>query len=124
MFNTATAYVVEARIIIDRPQLRDASFPAVAPGHVVNFRQACESLKEALGLFDSMVSGGWDFGSEYVACASVKRTYTSSSPRWIRRPVERTRRPVAVVRFFKPTSIYRVLALESRVRYVVPLTAA
>src|SRR5262249_43902653 len=31
MLNTATAYVVEARIIVDRPQLRDASFPIVAP---------------------------------------------------------------------------------------------
>ena len=84
-------YRVTIVTIVDRPDLRNATYAAVEPGSKVVARRDTWSRGEALALFDDAVRGAWDFGSEYVAAVEVWRMRDGRSPRTVRRRVERTR---------------------------------
>lgn len=97
-----TWYVVTYATVVDHPEHRDASYPVVRPGHVIAGRSVCDTQRNAVGLFDAMVAGEWDFESEFVRAVSVLRVsidaYGLERSVVVRKRVERERRDGVVVR--------------------------
>jgi hypothetical protein len=71
-------YRVTWRTIVDHPEKRDASYPKVSPGHVINSTKDFHKQRSAITLYNELLGGEWDFGSEYVNTAAVTRYYLDS----------------------------------------------
>jgi len=84
-------YRVTIVIVVDRPELRDASFMPVAPGTRTVWTERYATQGQAVRLFKEILRGAWDFASEYVAAVSVDRMQSVASPRTVRCRVERER---------------------------------
>ena len=91
MSNTAKSYEVRFVVVVDRPELRNESFAPVAPNTRVTINRYARTQGEAVRLFESILRGGEDYLSEYVAVVSVVQLRTNRSPRVMRTRVERTR---------------------------------
>lgn len=91
---TASYYTVDFRIVVDRPDRRGEDFSQVPAGHRIHTSWQYRTRREALAVFEAILRGDYDFGSEYVACVEVldRDCYRTRSPRWVRRPVERRRK--------------------------------
>jgi hypothetical protein len=85
------AYEVRYTLVIDRPELRDASFRPVAPGTRTVLTWCYTSQTAAVRMFEEMRAGRWDFASEYIAGVSVEQRRPHASRRTVRRRVERVR---------------------------------
>ena len=84
-------YRVILRTRVDRPDLRGSTFAPVKPGHVVVSQRDVWTLAEATSRYSEAIDGAWDFESEYLESAEVVRMSPGSSPRTVRRRVERNR---------------------------------
>lgn len=91
---TASYFSVEFRTIVDRPDRRGPEQIKVEAGHAFFTRWDYLERRQALAVFESIVRGEYDFGSEYVSRVAVldRDCYGSRGPKWVRRPVERKRR--------------------------------
>lgn len=97
-------YAVEFCVCVDAPHLRDESYKPVRAGtrHLVRYTDMTH--RAAIGLYDAILRGEYDFLSEYVAHVVVFR------PGWrrlVRRRVYRDRQPG-----------FRVARLELRLDYI------
>lgn len=84
------AYEVRYTIHLDRPELRGETFPKLPAGKL-HFTWTYESYNAAVGEFNMMVKGEYDFASEYVSKVCVVRTHEGKSPTVVRKTVERKR---------------------------------
>lgn len=86
-------FEVSFTTIVDRPELRGPSLPVVPAGHRIHDTYVFETQAQAIALFNAMVGGEWDFGSEFLARVQVLdvRDGNRSIARAVRKPVERTR---------------------------------
>lgn len=89
-------YVVLWAVVVDRPELRDRTYPKVRPGVVIPNRKSCATQREALSLREQLLTGEWDFCSEYVrdveVVAANPLTGGVSGGRTVRQKVQRTSR--------------------------------
>lgn len=77
-------FKVELTIIVDRPELRDTSYPKVPAGQHIPTAWDYKTQKSAVTMFDSICRGEWDFGSEFVSKVRVLAFRDNSSPRVVR----------------------------------------
>ncbi|TXH56153.1 MAG: hypothetical protein E6Q97_06985 [Desulfurellales bacterium] len=91
MNKSAVKYEVEFFILVDHPEKRDASYRPVEPGTMVRTVWEYPTQSRAVAVFDSICRGDYDFGSEYVTKVRVLRISMQSSPRLVRKWVERAR---------------------------------
>jgi len=85
------AYEVRFVLVIDRPELRDASFRPVKPSTRTSQTWCYTSQAAAVGAAREMLEGRWDFASEYIAAVEVVQVRGDRGRRTVRRRVERTR---------------------------------
>lgn len=64
-------FYVRFCVTVDRPELRDPSYPKVAPGTKMPSESYFPSQTAAVTFFESLMRGESDFPSEYVSSASV-----------------------------------------------------
>lgn len=84
-------YRVEFRTIVDHPEKRNTSYMPVAPNTVVHTSLQFSNRTQAVRMFDEIRSGSHDAASEYVGRIHLVEI-TGVSYRWVRLPVERTRK--------------------------------
>lgn len=91
--NSKREYRVEFRTIVDHPENRNASYTPVPANTVVHTSLQFSNRTQAVRAFDEIRSGSYDAASEYVGRIHVVEI-TGVSYRWVRLPVERTRKVV------------------------------
>jgi hypothetical protein len=84
-------YEVRYWLVVDHPELRGPTFPEVDAGTVILNRDSYQNRKDAIQFAKGLVTGGYDFGSEYVRAVEVLQMLEGQSPRYIRRRVNRER---------------------------------
>jgi len=82
---------VQYTTTVDRPDLRDPSYPKVKPGYKIPEEQFFAHCKHAEARFKGLIRGEDDFASEYVSSAQVDVVWLRGGPTTYRRRVERTR---------------------------------
>ena len=91
MSSSKREYRVEFRTIVDHPENRNASYTPVASNTVVHTSLQFSSRARAVRAFDEIRAGSYDAASEYVERIHLVEI-TGASYRWVRLPVERTRK--------------------------------
>lgn len=84
-------YRVDAIIVVDRPELRGPSYPVVPAGTRSRWVQTTTSYNAALQMREEILIGHCDFAAEYVVKVRVDALRERTSPRTVRRLVERER---------------------------------
>lgn len=70
---SAVPFVVEYVVVVDHPELRDPSFRPVPRGLRISHRESFTTFGAASRLYDRILSGEHDYGSEYIGRVVVKR---------------------------------------------------
>ena len=90
------SYTVEMVLVVDRPDLRDASFAPVPAGTRVRQSWRYATQAAAVAEFERVLAGEYDFDSEYVARVWVLRheNHLPTNVQWrrpttVRKDVER-----------------------------------
>jgi len=83
-------YEVEFCTHVDHPEKRDASFVRRDVHKQVN-RDRFQSQGAAVGYFNQIVNGQWDFSSEYVCWVQVYHVRPHKRARCVRKRVDRER---------------------------------
>lgn len=83
-------------ITVDRPELRGPTYPVVAAGHIIHSAWNYASQADAVRMFEAILGGECDFGSEYVSKISVVQMREGQSPRRVRKQVIRNPRQGAI----------------------------
>lgn len=87
----ARPYVVEWVIIVDHPELRDASYPKVPRFTRIRYVERVATFKGAVSFHESLIAGNYDSESEYVGLAKVTQIDAKGRPRIVRQEVHRER---------------------------------
>ena len=92
-------YEVAFLTIVDRPERRDGAYTPVPAGTRILMRWWYQDRAAAIRVFQSILKGAEDYGSEYVARVAVYGLRAGGSATRVRVPVHRTldRRDAAVV---------------------------
>lgn len=88
-------FAVQMVTTVDRPELRGATFPRVAPGTRIPASDTFTSQAAAVREFERILGGCYDFAGEFVSAVEVVQLYTGRSPRTVRQRVVRERRETA-----------------------------
>lgn len=88
----AVYYRVRAFITVDRPEMRNASYPVVKAGTSCPFSKDFATSREAVAHYEEIVGGTFDGESEFVRVVGVESMgYDGAILRTLRRRVERER---------------------------------
>ena len=71
--STKTTYTVHYNTVVDYPERRDASYSPVAPGTIIREARDGLTYSQAVGLYNEIIGGFYDFGSEFVSSIQVNR---------------------------------------------------
>lgn len=84
------SYIVRHVVKVDRPELRDASFASRAPSSTAS-RVQVEDRKKADAIARDLLSGEYDFASEFVSSVEVWQTLRGGKTRQVLPVVHRER---------------------------------
>lgn len=87
----ALPYEIRITTIVDAPERRGASYRPVAPGTPIHITERFATQRRAVAFYNEIVSGEWDFGSEYVSRIQALKMRPNRSPRVVRRTQVRAR---------------------------------
>ncbi len=90
-------------ICVDHPEKRDSSFYPVAPGAKSAQVWEYKTHASAVGVYEAILRGDWDFASEYVSRAAVYADNGRGGSRTVRREVRRERPVVLRLYSLGPT---------------------
>jgi hypothetical protein len=83
-------YQIRFTLHLDRPELRGDSYPNVPAGKQYQ-TWGHKTFNGAVGEFNAILKGCYDYASEYVSKVEVVRLHEGKSPTVVRKPVERKR---------------------------------
>jgi len=86
----STYYEVEFCTYVDHPERRDKSYMRRDVHRTVS-RERFATNREAVGFFNEIQEGHWDFSSEYVSWAQVYYHRPNKKARCVRKRVDRER---------------------------------